>query len=148
MRLLPVFVTTSNSPSDHMERSPRDQKILNFCKTCHFIGIASYVLWVFRGDFAASLTPLGESVYVCLPLQSLRIAMKLSENCHPSKKKRVTLDPCCQLYTQLSFLHWVTMSNLKWDWVSNGPLKSHSMAAITCSWPAVSHHYFTSVWTS
>ena len=40
------------------------------------IGIAGYVLWVLRGGRDASLTLLGESGFVCLSRESLKIGKK------------------------------------------------------------------------
>ena len=72
--------------------------------------------------------------------------MKLSEKCHPSKKNRdpygkVAHDPCCEPYAQPSAKpSSLGKIHVEWDWMSNVPLQCHSMAAFTCSWPAVSHH--------
>ena len=50
-------------------------------------------------------------------------------------------DPCCEPCAQPSaYLSSLGKSNLEWEWMSNGPLQSKSMAAFTCSWSAVSHY--------
>ena len=47
------------------------------------LGIAGYVLWVLRGGRDASLTLLGESGFVCLSRESLKIGKR------PRKSSRI-----------------------------------------------------------
>ena len=43
------------------------------------------------------------------------------------------LDPCCEPYAQSSpSLAFFTGSKKAWDWMSNGSLQSHSLAAFSC----------------
>ena len=43
------------------------------------------------------------------------------------------LDPCCEPYAQPSpSLAFFTGSKKAWDWMSNGSLQSHSLAAFSC----------------
>ena len=43
------------------------------------------------------------------------------------------LDPCCEPYAQPSpSLAFFTGSKKAWDWISNGSLQSHSLAAFSC----------------
>ena len=43
------------------------------------------------------------------------------------------LDPCCEPYAQPSpSLAFFTGSQKAWDWMSNGSLQSHSLAAFSC----------------
>ena len=76
------------------------------------------------------------------------IMMKLSEKSAAIQAKNhdpyqeEVLDPCCEPYAQRLQLGFLSLdqSNLKWDWMSIGSLRSHSLAAFTCSLRAVSHH--------
>ena len=71
-----VLLTISNSLSDLTERSSRGE-LKRLEDRCHLlIGIAGYVLWVLRGGRDASLTLLGESGFVCLSRESLKIGKR------------------------------------------------------------------------
>ena len=64
--------------------------------------------------------------------------LELSQKCHPSTRgsTRSLLRTLCTAFT----LAFFTGSKKAWDWMSNGSLQSHSLAAFSCPWRAVSHH--------
>ena len=110
-------------------------------------------LFVFRVSPLASVRGQGRprrllklfSIWKQLTLMPILI-MKLSQNCRPSKNvviytkiEEAVYILIANLRTAFSLAFFIFSSTLEWDWMSNGPLQSYSMAAFTYSRPAVSH---------
>ena len=78
-----------------------------------------------------------EDLQLLYPAVSSKLPVMYSacRNCPRSaiQGQEEVLDPCCEPYTQSSpLLAFFTGSKKAWDWMSNGSLQSHSLAAFSC----------------
>ena len=65
----------------------------------------------------------------------LPVMFSACRNCARSaiQAQEEVLDPCCEPYAQPSpSLAFFSGSKKAWDWMSNGSLQSHSLAAFSC----------------
>ena len=68
-------------------------------------------------------------------LSKMPVMSSACRNCPRSaiQEQEEVLDPCCEPYAQSSrSLAFFTGSKKPWDWMSNGSLQSHSLAAFSC----------------
>ena len=75
-------------------RNVAQEENLNVWKTgaTSLIGIAGYVLWVLRGGRDTSLTLLGESGFVCLSRESLKIGKRARNSLNSSRTLKVVFN--------------------------------------------------------